>query len=92
MSGSITGTIRDTEGKALTNATVTISDLCTSGETVSGESNFYFDLDLAKYSFSSLPIGKHAVSVTVPGFATQTLTAEIKNEETVVCNFILVGL
>lgn len=60
----VIGTITDTTGAVLPNATVTITDLGT-GRVVTAKTN-----DTGGYTVNALPIGKYHVDVKMEGFKT----------------------
>lgn len=67
VTGSITGQVTDATGAAIANGTVTVKNADTGVTTTSGTNN------QGAYTIRFLPIGHYVVSVTAPGFATQTV-------------------
>jgi hypothetical protein len=63
ISGTVTGTVRDSSGAVVPNATVTITNTDQNSTIFTGQSN-----SAGQYTAPFLPVGNYAVTVEAPGF------------------------
>ncbi len=71
ITGDISGTVQDSTGAVVKDATITAKNIGT-GETRSAKSS-----DAGFYRIVELPPGKYTVTVSVKGFKTATRAAEV---------------
>jgi hypothetical protein len=71
--GSVTGTVTDTTGAAIPNATVSISN------PVSGLNRSITSDAAGRYTFPNLPFNRYHVQANAPGFAVAATDAEVRN-------------
>jgi hypothetical protein len=85
-SGTITGTVLDATGAVVVGAKVTLTrpDETSGGETTSGNNG--------QFSFSNVPSGAFQVTVSLPGFATQTVSGVLHPEDTFIVPAITMPL
>ena len=77
--GTLSGTVRDTAGKRLQNATVVVEDT-----NLSATTNTF-----GKYRIARVPAGKVTVTAFLEGYAPQRKTVTVRRNTTVTVNFTL---
>src|SRR3989441_12219973 len=83
-SGSITGNVVDAHGSAVSNATVTITDV-NKGFTQTATSD-----DEGRFVFPQVPPGRFTIVIKISGFKTQERTVElVPNDKLTLGNLIL---